>query len=300
MLASISTSQLLIPLLHSFVFLWVGSGARYGLERGREVLAKWGFRRSEDICWVATDEHVPEDPSARSREKGVGYNIQSTTSSGLTRTVQHCLMGIRGTVKRSTDGNFVHCNIDTDVILAPRYQDKSRPVHLPPKPVELYTLIENFCMGTRRIELFGRNHNLRRGWLTVGAEIGRDYPGLPSGAMRYEKEKYDSHFGVDPPGCQLKDRQNVLPYSAETENLRPKSPVPNGRNERARSPMYMPHNIDPPVSGGGAGLSGLGAGGAKTVSIQSGSETLSGPQASVLGIKTAPLRSGPSGLGRYM
>lgn len=35
----------------------------------------------------------------------------------LTRTTEHCLMGIRGTVRRSTDGWFVHCNIDTDVIL---------------------------------------------------------------------------------------------------------------------------------------------------------------------------------------
>ena len=39
----------------SFVFLWVGSGAGDGLERGREVLAKWGYRRCEDVCWVKTN-----------------------------------------------------------------------------------------------------------------------------------------------------------------------------------------------------------------------------------------------------
>lgn len=36
-----------VPLLaakESFVFLWVGSGAGDGLERGREVLARWGYR----------------------------------------------------------------------------------------------------------------------------------------------------------------------------------------------------------------------------------------------------------------
>jgi hypothetical protein len=27
-------------------------------------------------------------------------------------------MGIKGTVRRSTDGHFIHCNIDTDVIVA--------------------------------------------------------------------------------------------------------------------------------------------------------------------------------------
>jgi len=31
---------------------------------------------------------------------------------------EHCLMGIRGTVRRSTDGHIIHANIDTDVIIA--------------------------------------------------------------------------------------------------------------------------------------------------------------------------------------
>ncbi|KAG0696462.1 hypothetical protein DFH29DRAFT_1025540 [Suillus ampliporus] len=46
------------------------------------------------------------------------------------------------------------------------------------KPPEMYTLIENFCLGTRRLELFGgARSSLRRGWLTVltesdGAKVG--------------------------------------------------------------------------------------------------------------------------------
>jgi N6-adenosine-specific RNA methylase IME4 len=39
----------------SFIFMWVGSGAGDGLERGREVLARWGFRRCEDVVWVKTN-----------------------------------------------------------------------------------------------------------------------------------------------------------------------------------------------------------------------------------------------------
>ena len=46
----------------SFVFLWVGSGAGEGLERGREVIAKWGFRRSEDIVWVKTNKETNKGP----------------------------------------------------------------------------------------------------------------------------------------------------------------------------------------------------------------------------------------------
>ena len=32
----------------------------------------------------------------------------------------------------------------------------------------MYTLIENFCMGLRRLELFGRPYSLRSGWVTAG------------------------------------------------------------------------------------------------------------------------------------
>ena len=33
----------------SFIFLWVGSE---NLERGRELLKKWGYKRCEDIVWI--------------------------------------------------------------------------------------------------------------------------------------------------------------------------------------------------------------------------------------------------------
>jgi mRNA (2'-O-methyladenosine-N6-)-methyltransferase len=35
------------------------------------------------------------------------------------------------------------------------------------KPPEMYTLIENFCLGLRRLELFARARSLRRGWVSV-------------------------------------------------------------------------------------------------------------------------------------
>jgi len=38
------------------------------------------------------------------------------------------------------------------------------------KPPEMYTLVENFCLGLRRIELFARARSLRRGWVSVLAE----------------------------------------------------------------------------------------------------------------------------------
>ncbi|KAJ7279036.1 MT-A70-domain-containing protein [Mycena rebaudengoi] len=144
----------------SFVFMWVGSGAGEGLETGREVLAKWGYRRCEDVVWVKTN-----------RESNRGPGTDPPTSSLLTRTKQHCLIGIRGTVRRSTDSWFVHCNVDTDVIFWEG--DAADPTRKPP---EMYTLIENFCLGTRRLEIFGRAaSSIRRGWVTA---LG---PGQPPG-----------------------------------------------------------------------------------------------------------------------
>lgn len=34
----------------------------------------------------------------------------------------------------------------------------------------MYTLVENFCLGLRRLELFARARSLRRGWLSVLAD----------------------------------------------------------------------------------------------------------------------------------
>jgi N6-adenosine-specific RNA methylase IME4 len=56
----------------SFVFLWVGSGAGEGLERGREVLAKWGYRRCEDVVWVKTNRAASAGAGVSSRTCGPG------------------------------------------------------------------------------------------------------------------------------------------------------------------------------------------------------------------------------------
>ena len=42
-------------------------------------------------------------------------------------------MGIKGTVKRSTDGNFIHANVDIDLII-----DEEAPYGSKDKPVSAY------------------------------------------------------------------------------------------------------------------------------------------------------------------
>lgn len=222
----------------SFVFLWVGSGTSDGLERGREVLAKWGYRRCEDVVWIRTNH---EDDAAHG------------STSLLHTSVQHCLMGIRGTVVRSTDSFFVHCNVDTDVILWPGESLEGDGGAIAPtkKPHELYTIAENFCLGTRRLELFGTNRNIRRGWLTVGNELGPEHPEWDDkrGAEPLS-HVYRSHFTTDPPGCPLHMRTNLLPYSEVCDNLRPKTPPRTARAasvpmQHAKSDSYLPFAPSP-------------------------------------------------------
>ena len=70
------------------------------------------------------------------------------------------------------------------------------------KPPEMYTLIENFCLGLRRLEVFGRARTARRGWVTALAEgeeerieegmaLGDD-DDPQDGAMRWDRERWEA------------------------------------------------------------------------------------------------------------
>ncbi|KAF9054269.1 MT-A70-domain-containing protein [Panaeolus papilionaceus] len=203
----------------SFIFMWVGSGAGEGLERGREILAKWGYRRCEDVVWVKTNKTTNQGPGT-----------DPPTTSILTRTKQHCLIGIRGTVRRSTDNWFVHCNVDTDVIIW-----EGDPADPTRKPPEMYTLIENFCLGLRRLEVFGRLSSLRRGWVTVLGSPQDDklpvsegsihVPGEEGGiATRWFHESWEEGIKEISNGGKA-----VVSMSSEIDQLRPKSPVRGGQ-----------------------------------------------------------------------
>ncbi|GAQ87453.1 Methyltransferase [Klebsormidium nitens] len=188
----------------SFVFLWVGDGE--GLDLGRHCLKKWGFRRCEDICWLKTNRENQAPP-------------RYDESTIMQHTKEHCLMGIRGTVRRSTDGHLIHANVDTDIIISeePAYGSTR-------KPEELYHIVEHFAQGRRRLELFGEDHNIRAGWVTVGK-------GLTS--SNFNKEAYIKSFSDKDGKVWAGGRGIPVPENAphlvgstpEIENLRPKSPV---------------------------------------------------------------------------
>ncbi|XP_015941460.1 N6-adenosine-methyltransferase non-catalytic subunit MTB [Arachis duranensis] len=199
----------------SFIFLWVGDGV--GLEQGRQCLKKWGFRRCEDICWVKTNKN------------NATPGLRHDSHTLFQHSKEHCLMGIKGTVRRSTDGHIIHANIDTDVIIA-----EEPPYGSTQKPEDMYRIIEHFALGRRRLELFGEDHNIRSGWLTVGKELS---------SSNFNKEAYVKNFadkdgkvwlgggGRNPPP----EAPHLVVTTPDIEALRPKSPMKNQQQMQQQS-----------------------------------------------------------------
>ncbi|XP_013393324.1 methyltransferase-like protein 14 homolog [Lingula anatina] len=185
----------------SFIWMWVGSSE--GLDAGRRCLRKWGFRRCEDICWIKTNIKNP------------GHNKNLEPKAIFQRTKEHCLMGIKGTVRRSTDGDFIHANVDIDLIIdeEPEYGSKE-------KPVEIFHMMEHFCMGRRRIHVFGRDSTIRPGWLTIGPDVS---------SSNFDAELYNSYFNKEPNG-------HLTGCSEEIDRLRPKSPTPKAKAGGGQAP----------------------------------------------------------------
>ena len=183
-----------------FLFLWVGAGE--GLDKGRQLLKNWTFRRCEDIVWIKTNKRNFSKKS-----------YEDCDNSLLQHTKEHCLVGIKGAVKRGVDGHFIHANIDTDVIVS-----EEPPQGSTEKPEELYRIIERFCMGRKRIELFGEDRNKRAGWLTLGNSLSNS---------NFNLEKYNNFFKGDLyyPDVQGYEGGRYVGCTPEIENLRPRSPT---------------------------------------------------------------------------
>ena len=78
-------------------------------------------------------------------------------NSRLNHSKEHCLVGIKGNPK-------IKQFIDCDVIVS-EVRETSR------KPDEIYYLIDRMFPGGNNLEIFGRPHNCRNGWLTLGNQL---------------------------------------------------------------------------------------------------------------------------------
>ncbi|XP_031953602.1 N6-adenosine-methyltransferase catalytic subunit isoform X1 [Corvus moneduloides] len=136
--------RLNIPVLQDegFLFLWVTGRA---MELGRECLNLWGYERVDEIIWVKTNQLQRIIRTGR-------------TGHWLNHGKEHCLVGVKGNPQGFNRG------LDCDVIVA----EVRSTSH---KPDEIYGMIERLSPGTRKIELFGRPHNVQPNWITLGNQL---------------------------------------------------------------------------------------------------------------------------------
>ncbi|KAH3711089.1 N6-adenosine-methyltransferase catalytic subunit-like [Dreissena polymorpha] len=143
-----------------YMFLWVTGRA---MELGRECLEQWGYKRIDEIIWVKTNQL---QRIIRTGRTGHWFNHGK----------EHCLVGVKGNPKGVNKG------LDCDVIVA----EVRATSH---KPDEIYGIIERLSPGTRKVELFGRPHNVQPNWITLGNQLEGVRLVDPEIVTRF-KEKY--------------------------------------------------------------------------------------------------------------
>ncbi|XP_076843485.1 N(6)-adenosine-methyltransferase subunit METTL3 isoform X2 [Brachyhypopomus gauderio] len=181
--------KLNIPILQDdgFLFLWVTGRA---MELGRECLSLWGYERVDEIIWVKTNQLQRIIRTGR-------------TGHWLNHGKEHCLVRVCLCVRASptnvlilipslslfqvgVKGNPQGFNrgLDCDVIVA----EVRSTSH---KPDEIYGMIERLSPGTRKIELFGRPHNVQPNWVTLGNQLDGIHLLDPDVVARFKKRYPD-------------------------------------------------------------------------------------------------------------
>lgn len=152
-----------------FLFLWVTGRA---MELGRECLRLWGYKQVEELIWVKTNQLQRLIRTGR-------------TGHWLNHGKEHCLVGIKGNPEGYNKG------LDCDVVVAEVRQTSH-------KPDEIYGLIERLSPGTRKIEFFGRMHNVQPNWVTLGNQLDGVHLVEPELIKKFQ-EKYPDMNAMKPP-----------------------------------------------------------------------------------------------------
>eukprot|EP00045_Choanoeca_perplexa_P015755 m.203219 g.203219 ORF g.203219 m.203219 type:complete len:480 (+) comp17070_c1_seq3:125-1564(+) len=125
-----------------YIFLWVTGRA---MELSRELLQVWGYNRVDELIWVKTNQLQKLIRTGR-------------TGHWMNHAKEHCVIGVKGNPQAYNRG------LDCDVLVAEVRQTSQ-------KPDEVYGLIERLAPGTRKLELFGRQHNVQPNWVTLGNQL---------------------------------------------------------------------------------------------------------------------------------
>ena len=163
------------------------------MELGRECLKLWGYERVDEIIWVKTNQL---QRIIRTGRTGHWLNHGKVTNNASVQTTslitmkklllqlffqEHCLVGSKGNIP-------LNRGLDCDVIVA----EVRATSH---KPDEIYGIIERLSPGTRKIELFGRPHNVQPNWVTLGNQL--------DGVMIRDPEMFERWKKVYPEGYNI-------------------------------------------------------------------------------------------------
>jgi len=123
------------------ICLWITGRV---VELARKCLKNWGYDCIQELIWIKTNQLQRLIRTGR-------------TGHWINHSKEHCLVGFKGNpdlVKK----------IDCDVIVS-EVRATSR------KPDEIYGILERLCPGATKVEIFGREHNCRPGWMTLGNQF---------------------------------------------------------------------------------------------------------------------------------
>ncbi|KAG7880572.1 hypothetical protein KL905_002546 [Ogataea polymorpha] len=210
MIGALSENQLLYPLISQlpidklcakpgFLFIWASTQKISELSKLLSNTGTWTkkFRRSEELVFVPVDKNSPFYPT----------DSLIPEEQLLEQMQWHCWMCITGTVRRSSDKNLIHCNINTDLSIE-NASTKNSAV-----PAQIYQVAENFSTSTKRLHIIpsktGLDHpvKLRPGWVILSPDVMLDN----FDALKYKKE--------------IASLGSNIPLDDEIEQLRPKTPV---------------------------------------------------------------------------
>ncbi|CCE72755.1 Piso0_000349 [Millerozyma farinosa CBS 7064] len=143
------------------LLLWVTGRS---IEVGRQALQNWGYTVSDELIWIKLNQLKRTIVTGR-------------TGHWLNHSKEHLLVGIKG------NPPWINRFLDTDVVVSGT-RETSR------KPDEIYDIVERIIgLHARKLEIFGRDHNIRPGWLTIGNQL--------SGYDLHERElviKYEEYL----------------------------------------------------------------------------------------------------------
>lgn len=243
MIGALVENQFLLPLLEllplyklcakpGFLFIWTNTANIKQLS-GLLNSEKWNkkFRRSEELVFVPVDEDSPYFPGQVNdgfyHGEALGKKPNGNGESLFKRTQWHCWMCITGTVRRSTDAELIHCNIDTDLQMSP----KGSPgvAYNNAVPEAIYKVAENFSNSNRRLHIvpcrtgYKIPVRMRRGWVVVLPDVLVDNFNAEEYEEQIKAKLLVKHKTVNVGGVRQVN-QYLVPQTREIEGLRPKSP----------------------------------------------------------------------------